>query len=282
MEAEVIRRSVPAPSPFPPGFLPRFRHAHVQDLHRRPQGSREPRLPHPPGQQRLVVLERRGLRPLPPRLPHPLPRARVQPGAPPLPRRAGAPRGALRRRLVPRAHEVRRGPVREGGADLEALEGPRRDAPPRDRLLLDGVRPARVRAHLLRRPRHPRRRPPQERLRPRHPARRHRPLLPRGLLRAGDQRHRLAGRGLPGERRAPPPRLALPARGGRPAAPAGGPARRGPAALHRVEDRRRPHPAHPPRHQHPREPARAARRSCSASAACAPSSRSASRSPART
>ena len=40
------------------------------------------------------------------------------------------------------------------------------------RVLLRGVRPARVDADLLRRPRHPRRRSRQERVRPRHPARR--------------------------------------------------------------------------------------------------------------
>ena len=50
------------------------------------------------------------------------------------------------------------------------------------RVLLGGVRPARVDPDLLRRPRHPGRRPHQGRLRPRHAAGRHRPVLRPGLL----------------------------------------------------------------------------------------------------
>ena len=46
-------------------------------------------------------------------------------------------------------------------------------------LLLPGVRHHRRAAAVLRRPRHPRRRPPQGRQRPRRPARRRRPALPR-------------------------------------------------------------------------------------------------------
>ena len=50
------------------------------------------------------------------------------------------------------------------------------------RLLLGRVRPARVAADLLGRPRHPGRRPHQERVGPRHPARRRRPVLRPGLF----------------------------------------------------------------------------------------------------
>ena len=50
------------------------------------------------------------------------------------------------------------------------------------RLLLRRVRPARIDSHLLGRPRHPGRRPHQERVGPRHPARRHRAVLRPGLF----------------------------------------------------------------------------------------------------
>ena len=56
------------------------------------------------------------------------------------------------------------------------------------RLLLRRVRPARVAADLLRRPRHPGRRSHQERVGPRHPAGRRRPLLRPGLLPAAARR----------------------------------------------------------------------------------------------
>ena len=77
-------------------------------------------------------------------------------------------------------------------ADLDAYLGgdrwyPRRagdDAPTRDRLLLAGVRHHRGPAAVLRRPRHPRRRPPEGGQRPRRPARRRRPALPARLLQA--------------------------------------------------------------------------------------------------
>ncbi len=52
------------------------------------------------------------------------------------------------------------------------------------RVLLGRVRPARIGADLLGRPRHPRRRPHQGGLGPRHSARRHRPLLRPGLFHA--------------------------------------------------------------------------------------------------
>ena len=64
------------------------------------------------------------------------------------------------------------------------------------RVLLRRVRPARVAADLLGRPRHPRRRSHQERLGSRHPARRRRPLLRPGLFQAAARSRRLAARGL--------------------------------------------------------------------------------------
>ena len=60
------------------------------------------------------------------------------------------------------------------------------------RVLLGRVRPAREPADLLRRPRRPGRRPPQERQRPGRPADRHRPALRPGLLPPDARRQRLA------------------------------------------------------------------------------------------
>jgi hypothetical protein len=60
----------------------------------------------------------------------------------------------------------------------------RRPAAAAGGLFLRRVRPARVAAHLLRRPGRARRRPHQERVRPRHSAHRHRPVLRPGLLSA--------------------------------------------------------------------------------------------------
>ena len=64
------------------------------------------------------------------------------------------------------------------------------------RVLLGRVRPARVAADLLGRPRHPRRRSHQERVGSRHPAGRRRPVLRPGLLPAAARSRRLAARGL--------------------------------------------------------------------------------------
>ena len=67
-------------------------------------------------------------------------------------------------------------------------------------LLLRGVRPARVAADLLGRPRHPRRRSSEERLGSRHPAGGHRAVLRPGLLPPAARHRRLAARGLPRRR----------------------------------------------------------------------------------
>ena len=115
--------------------------------------------------------------------------------------RRGGPAGVGRRRPRPRAPPRRRRPGAAGPsspsddgfvqrlgaakADLDAYlsarplvpaQGRRRRTP-RDRLLLPGVRHHRRAAAVLRRPRHPRRRPPQGRQRPRRPAGRRRPAL---------------------------------------------------------------------------------------------------------
>ncbi len=83
-----------------------------------------------------------------------------------------------------------------------------------DRLLLARVRHHRGPAAVLRRPRHPRRRPPQVGQRPRRADRRRRPALPVRVLQAVAHPRRLAARGLPGAR---PRRAAAraPARGRR-------------------------------------------------------------------
>ena len=97
-------------------------------------------------------------------------------------------------------------------ATCRARAGSRRRFPERGgrahRLLLDGVRPPRVPADLLGRPRRARRRSPEDRERSRPAARRRRPRVRRGLLPPGAQRRRLAGRALPDQRLAPPAGLA--------------------------------------------------------------------------
>ena len=100
------------------------------------------------------------------------------------------------------------------------------------RLLLRGVRHHRGAAAVLRRPRHPGRRPPQGRLRPRRAADRRRAALPRRLLHPGPVGRRLAARALP---------VAGPAR---PAAEAAARARRLGRRHHRAAARG-PHPARP-------------------------------------
>ncbi len=86
------------------------------------------------------------------------------------------------------------------GVVLQDLPRGRRRA---HRLLLDGVRPARVPAHLLGGPGRPGRRPPQDGERPRSAAGRRGPRVRRGVLPPGAQRRRLAGRALPDQRLAP-------------------------------------------------------------------------------
>ena len=72
----------------------------------------------------------------------------------------------------------------------------RRAVGPARRLFLGGVRAARVAADLFRRPGHPGRRSPQERLGSRHSARRHRPVLRPGIFPSAAGSRRLAARGL--------------------------------------------------------------------------------------
>ena len=75
-----------------------------------------------------------------------------------------------------------------------------------------GVRPDRGAAAVLRRPRHPRRRPPQGGQRPRRPDHRRRPALPGRLLRPGAVPGRLAAGALPVDRPARPAAVARSAR----------------------------------------------------------------------
>ena len=109
-----------------------------------------------------------------------------------------AARGARRRPGLPRPARCgegrpRRLPRRRA---LVRPQGRRRGADP-DRLLLPGVRHHRRAAAVLRRPRHPGRRPPQGRQRPRRPAGRRRPALPRRLLQAVALARGLAARAVP-------------------------------------------------------------------------------------
>ena len=143
------------------------------------------------------------------------------------------------------------------------------------------------------RPRHPRGRPPQERVRPGRAAHRRRPLLPRRLLPPVDRRRRLAARELPAARPLRPRPHAAARRRRRARRDHARPAGRPPAARPRVGRRHRPHPAAAARLrdavQHrgacaasPTASTAAAastaccRSCCSASAASAPCARSAS------
>ena len=90
-------------------------------------------------------------------------------------------------------------------ADLDAYLGRRAVVQPQgrrrgahaDRLLLPGVRHHRRAAAVLRRPRHPGRRPPQGGQRPRRTPGRRRPAVPRGLLQAVPVARGLAAREVP-------------------------------------------------------------------------------------
>ena len=113
--------------------------------------------------------------------------ARSRPRASTSWRRRRVLRAARRRRARPRG-VPHRGP-------LVPAPGPGR--PGRDRLLLARVRHHRGAAAVLRRPRHPRRRPPQGRQRPRRPDRRRRAALPARLLQASRSPRGLAAGELP-------------------------------------------------------------------------------------
>ena len=101
----------------------------------------------------------------------------------------GPARRARRRPRVRRAGQRRRRrpgrlPARAGLVHQARGRGGRRRRAARDRLLLGGVRHHRRAAAVLRRPRHPGRRPPQGRLRPRRADRRGGPVLQDRLLQA--------------------------------------------------------------------------------------------------
>ena len=76
------------------------------------------------------------------------------------------------------------------------VPGPGR-RPRGDRVLQPGVRHHRGAAAVLRRPRHPRRRPPQGRVRPRRPHHRRRAAVPGGVLHPVAVGRRLAARAVP-------------------------------------------------------------------------------------
>ena len=173
----------------------------------------------------------------------------------------------------------------------EALDGP-------DRLLLRGVRPARVARHLLGRPRRARRRPHEDRERHGAAVPRRRPPLSQGLLPPVDRRRRPPGARLPrlrplaaAARPGPGPERAAADRDRRAARPRtrrgglAGPGRPGAGAAPRHRPAREPR-AGPPDHPHP---VRARPRDAAppgagprASAACARSARSASPRPSGT
>ena len=160
-----------------------------------------------PGGQPAVVLAPTDPGRLRRRRPAGVGRRGPRPRTPPRRGRPGAVGRARRgRRLRPAARcregRPRRLPERR---PLVPAQGRRRRAP-RDRLLLAGVRHHGRAAAVLRRPRHPRRRPPQGRQRPRRPARGRRPALQERVLQAVAVARGLAGGDLPGPR----PRRAAP------------------------------------------------------------------------
>ncbi len=85
-------------------------------------------------------------------------------------------------------------------AEPRWYQASRRATPRHDRLLLAGVRDRGGASAVQRRPRHPGRRSPEERIRPRRADRRRRAVLPRRLLPPGDLARGLAGGELSGAR----------------------------------------------------------------------------------
>ena len=113
-------------------------------------------------------------------------------------RRAGRGRGVPRRGSRAAHADLDGLPDRRPLVPAPARRGRRRSG--RDRLLLAGVRHHRRAAAVLRRPRHPGRRPPQGRQRPRRADHRRRPALPARLLQAVAVPRGLAAGELPGPR----------------------------------------------------------------------------------
>ena len=111
---------------------------------------------------------------------------RRRPGRPARPRcrPSGWPQLAARPEFLRRLERRRRRPARlpDRAALVPGPVGQLADAPGGDRLLLARVRHHRGAAAVLRRPRHPGRRPPEGRQRPRRAADRRRPALPARLL----------------------------------------------------------------------------------------------------
>ena len=128
-----------------------------------------------------------------------------------------------------------------------------RVAPPRHRLLQPGVRHHRGAPAVLRRPRHPGRRPPQDGLRPRRPDRRRGAVLQDRLLQAEPEPGRLAAGDLPGPRPGRPAHLPAPRGGRHPERHHALPARRPGAARPRVACPGRTRAAAPARLRRPGE-----------------------------
>ena len=194
------------------------------------------------------------------------PRGAVRPG-----RRLRVRRAPSRR---PRRTSTRTCPSRAGTRRGPAGRGRR---PAGDRLLQPRVRHHRGAAAVLRRPRHPGRRPPQDGLRPRRADRRRRAVLQDRLLQAEPQPRRLAAGDLPGARPRRP--AAQPAARGRrhPVRHHARPARRPRAARARLEGPGRPRAAAAARLRRRRPTTRPPATSPTASTAAAASSGSSRR-----
>ena len=240
--------------------------ARYPSIHRPSRPARRAGLARHAGRQPALVLAPAHAGRVPCRGPRGVGRRQPRPGATPRERWAGPGSRSWPRdevfRAAARVRPQRPGDLPERGAVVPPLAAVRTRRAP-IALLLAGVRHHRRAAAVLRRPRHPRRRPPQGRLRPRRPADRRRAALQARLLQAVAAPRGLAAGDLPGPR----PRRAAAraaARGGRHPRhgvdrPAGRPRpgrpdlrrqrRPGPAAAAR--QRRRAEPAALPRRHRP-------------------------------
>ena len=170
------------------------------NIHRPPCPCRVAGSAGPPRLELALVVEQGDARTVRVDGPGPVGADRREPRAHARRARSGATRRARGRRGVRRAR-ARRG--RAAGClprRRPLVPAPGGREAERHRVLLAGVRCRRLAPPVLRRSRHPGRRPPQERLRPRRAAHRRRPVLPGRLLPPVDRRRRLAARELPAAR----------------------------------------------------------------------------------
>ncbi|CAK7280874.1 hypothetical protein SGPA1_11667 [Streptomyces misionensis JCM 4497] len=182
-------------------------------VHRPSRSPRTPPAAERPRAQSALVLARGNARSVPVRRPRGMGRGRLRPGTAARPGTARAAGRAGRGPAVPAPAERRRRRPGRLSDRRPLVPGPERGPARRGGLFLPGVRHHGRTAPVLRRARHPRRRPPQGGQRPRGAADRGRTAVPARLLPADPVPRRLAAGALPGAR---PQRTAPhPAEGGR-------------------------------------------------------------------